>query len=139
MLLCTISYFIILYSINHETPLDHTNSATNDEVWVLICLWKICKFLSNKDLNIAFNYLGNIADNYLGKFTKNNKSKPNKYSKSWSCYKFYIGQTGWTFNTKTKAKEELVFSKILPFNIIHLNKNSHSFDHNFQICNTYRN
>lgn len=97
---------------------------------------KISRFLSKKGFKIAYK----TRDN-LGKIIKNNKSKTAKEKKSGvyllncgSCPKFYIGQTGRSFENRIKEHKR---SYLKNYNnshyATHLLNDSHKFDDNFKI------
>ena len=102
------------------------------------CSSKLAKIIidKNSDLNIAFT-----TCNKLGKHIRNNKDKTNKGDKSGiyklkcgSCNKFYIGQTGRTFNTRiNEHKQSFLKNKSDSTYSNHLLLENHTFNEDFEV------
>ena len=97
---------------------------------------KVSNFFKKKGVKIAFK-----TNNTIGKYIKNNKSKTKKDCKSGvyllncgSCPKFYIGQTGRSFQKRInehkfsfkKKKDNSNYAK-------HLLNDNHNFNDNFKV------
>ena len=100
---------------------------------------KVSKKLAGTVLKIAYR-----TNNKLSKYIKNNKTKSSKQNKSGvykltcgTCPKFYIGQTGRSFEKRIKEhKFGYIKNKTNSHYALHLANDSHNFNDNFKILHT---